>query len=330
MAGPSFRKAERAALLVRLLLMGPSGSGKTYTALEIATGLADGGTIGLIDTERSSSLRYGDLFDFDQVDLEDPTVEAYIGMFDAAADASYSVLIIDSISHAWDAVLAFVDEVAARQMSGNRFAGWKEGTPLQKRFLSAILDFPGHVIATARSKQEYVLEEDERGRKIPRKVGLAPVQRDGVEYEFDAIFDLDLSHKAIVTKSRFAPFADRVIPKPDRKLGDELRLWAAGGTGPRPLTKTEVKQLGATIHQRLAPEQVEDLSAWRTAEDIPAPGSGQFNEEHRERILGKVAELIDAAADLAAAESALPAKGAGQRAPGSETVAGGETEGAML
>lgn len=297
MTTPAFRKAERAALLVRLLLMGPSGSGKTWTALELATGLADSGQIAVVDTERSSSLRYGDLFEFDQVDLEDPTVEAYIAAFDAAADGGYSVLIIDSISHAWDAVLAYVDEVAARQMSGNRFAGWKEGTPLHKRFLSSILDFPGHVIATARSKQEYVLEEDEKGRKVPRKVGMAPVQRDGVEYEFDAILDLDLSHKAVVTKSRFAPFADRVIPKPDRKLGDELRVWAAGGTGARPLTKTEIKRLAAEIQGQLKPAQIEAVAAWRADQGMPAPTSGQFTEAHRDAVMAKVADLLDAAWD---------------------------------
>ena len=45
---------------------------------------------------------------------------------------------------------------------------------------------------TMRVKTEWLTEKDEKtGRMIPRKVGLAPVMRDGVEYEFDVCGDLD-------------------------------------------------------------------------------------------------------------------------------------------
>lgn len=43
-----------------------------------------------------------------------------------------------------------------------------------------------HVIATMRSKMEYAQEKDEQThRTVIRKLGLAPIQRDNVEYEFD-------------------------------------------------------------------------------------------------------------------------------------------------
>ena len=47
------------------LIMAPTGAGKTYWSLQMATELADGGKIAVIDTERSSASLYADKFEFD-------------------------------------------------------------------------------------------------------------------------------------------------------------------------------------------------------------------------------------------------------------------------
>ena len=87
-----------------------------------------------------------------------------------------------------------LDQVNKR--GGNSFTdGWgKVGTPLQNRLMDAMLNAPLHIIATMRVKSEYVIEPDERGKSVPRRIGLKEVQREGVEYEFDLVGLLDLSN----------------------------------------------------------------------------------------------------------------------------------------
>ena len=85
-----------------------------------------------------------------------------------------------------------------------------------------------HVIVTMRSKTEYVIEEIDRGGRktqVPRKIGTAPIQRSGMEYEFTIVGDLDLDHTLIVSKSRCEFIADQVIKKPDQKFfGKDPRM----------------------------------------------------------------------------------------------------------
>ncbi|MCP4708388.1 MAG: hypothetical protein GY869_07175 [Planctomycetes bacterium] len=86
-----------------------------------------------------------------------------------------------------------------------------------------------HLIVTMRSKVEYVVEEDNRGRKVPRKVGMAPVQRDGLEYEFDVVGDMDLENTLVVTKSRCSALAGAVVNKPGRQFAENFSNWLSDG-----------------------------------------------------------------------------------------------------
>ena len=94
-----FQKATKTKSKLRLAIFGPSGSGKTYSALRIAKGMSD--KIALIDTERGSASKYADRFEFDVLDLEQKNIDAYMKAIMAAQVAGYEVLIIDSLSHAW-------------------------------------------------------------------------------------------------------------------------------------------------------------------------------------------------------------------------------------
>jgi hypothetical protein len=74
-----------------------------------------------------------------------------------------------------------------------------------------------------------VIEENERGKKVPRKVGMKPEQREGIEYEFDVVADLDYDNTLTVTKTRIPALAQAVIPKPGPDVADTIREWLEQG-----------------------------------------------------------------------------------------------------
>jgi len=209
-----FQKATRQALKARVAFDGPSGAGKTWTALEWATVLADGAPIAVVDTEHGSSALYATDFAFDVLPFSPPyDPGALAAIVRQAEEHGYSVLIVDSLSHFWQGEGGTLDivDAAAERAKGNRFVGWKTGTPALRNLIDVILAADLHVIVTMRSKMEYVLDEGSDGRTRPRKVGMAPVMRDGIEYEFTVVGDLDLDHKIVVSKSRCSALADLVV-----------------------------------------------------------------------------------------------------------------------
>lgn len=227
-----FKKAVKAESKLRLAIAGPSGSGKTFTALSIATALS-AGPVALVDTEHGSASKYAGLFEFDVAEMNPPFhPDKFIRAIQEAQSAGYAVLIIDSISHAWSGtggVLDLVDEAAKRSKSGNTYMAWKEGTPVQNRLIDAIVQSGIHIIATMRSKTEYVLVDVGNGKQAPRKVGMAPVQRDQFEYEFDVVFDMDIENNAIVSKTRCPALTGRVFAKPGQDVAVILREWLSDG-----------------------------------------------------------------------------------------------------
>jgi len=234
MSAFQFKKATKSQSKLRLGLVGPSGSGKTFTALQIATGL--GGSIAVIDSERGSASKYADLFDFDVLELQTFSPKTYVNAIKAAIQARYDVLIIDSLSHAWEGVGGALDTVdkKATQAGANSFTAWKDVTPMHREMVEAILACPCHVIVTMRSKMDYVLEEQQRrgGKKVmvPKKVGMAPIQRQGMEYEFDVVCDLDEEHLLRVTKTRCPEIDEARAVKPGAAFVHPLLTWLGEGT----------------------------------------------------------------------------------------------------
>jgi hypothetical protein len=230
-----FTKATKRKARARIALAGPSGSGKTYSALSLATHL-NAGSIALLDTEHGSASKYADIFDFDALDMAPPYhPDRFVEAIAAAAAAGYGVLILDSLSHAWNGsggLLEIVDEIGRRLRSQNSFAAWKDATPIQNRLVEAMLTAPLHIIATMRSKQEYVLEQVERnGRTVtqPKKVGMAPVQRDSFEYEFDIFAEMTVENDLIISKTRCPLLAGRVFPKPGIEPARTIAEWLSSG-----------------------------------------------------------------------------------------------------
>src|SRR5260221_3704877 len=86
-----------------------------------------------------------------------------------------------------------------------------------------------------RTKTEWILDRDERtGKTMPRKVGLAPVMRDGIEYEFDVCGEMDQENTLIITKSRCPKLTGGVFLKPGREVAEILKEWLDGPPPPLP------------------------------------------------------------------------------------------------
>src|SRR3569623_1416884 len=224
------RATKRRAKL-RLGMSGPAGSGKTYSALLLAGGL--GQRIGLIDTEHGSGDLYADLLPqgYDVLPLTPPFSPArYIEAIHALEQAGCDVIIVDSLSHAWNGEGGSLDRQGKiADKSGNSWPAWRQVTPEHNALVEALLQSPSHIIATMRAKTEYVQERDERtGKNVVRKIGLAPVMRDGIEYEFTVFLELDQQHMAYVGKDR-PRLLDGTIFKPSVEIGRQLLEWLDAG-----------------------------------------------------------------------------------------------------
>lgn len=222
----AFVKAKKEKIWTKILLGGSSGSGKTYSALRLATGLAKkcGSGIAAIDTEAGRIRYYANEFDFSDMQLTEPfTPEKYIEAINDAVSSGFKVLIIDSISHEWNYCVDIHDK-----MPGNSWTNWSKVTPRHDAFMEKILQAPIHIIATVRGKDEYVLEE-KNGKQTPKKVGLGFKQRDGVEYNYTATFNIAQdTHIAEATKDNTHIFEGRyeVLTEKD---GEALYDWANTG-----------------------------------------------------------------------------------------------------
>lgn len=230
------RKAERQQRKARLAIAGVSGGGKTKSALRIARGLAgEEGRILLGDTEKNSATLYADTTDFDHVDIEDYSYSTFMELIDLAEREGYDVLIIDSVSHAWQ---EFLDQHS--KMQGNSFTNWSKLTPRYNELIQRITSFSGHIICTMRAKAKY--EVDEKGK--PQKIGLEAVMRPGSEYEFDIVGVIDINHNMAIEKTRLEFLADKIITKPSEALGEEIANYLASGKkkeAPKPKPKKAEK-----------------------------------------------------------------------------------------
>lgn len=231
----AFKKANKYECKLRMALLGPAGSGKTYTALKLASFLGE--KIAVIDTEKGSASKYSDIFEFDVDELEIFSADRYIDAIKEAENMKYDVLVIDSLSHAWSGkggILDFVEIEKTKSRTQNSFTdGWRKATPKHNELVEKMLRSSLHLIVTMRVKMEYVIEEDEKThKKVPKKIGLAPVQRNDLEYEFDIVGDMDLENNFIESKTRCHTLKGKVFPEPGKDLADIISAWLKGESRP--------------------------------------------------------------------------------------------------
>lgn len=237
-----FQKAKKEKIYLKVLLAGASGSGKSYSALKLATGIANkmGGRIAAIDTEAGRIRYYANEFDFDDLQLSEPyTPEKYIEAITQAVDGGYSVLIIDSITHEWNYILDQVDKIPGT----NSYTKWGKLTPRHNKFTEKMIQSPINIIATVRGKDAYVLEQDKNGKQVPKKVGLGYTQRDGLEYEYTVTFNIDqTNHVATAQKDNTHLFENKYEMLTE-KDGEALYEWANSGEERVPTLEEKLKPL---------------------------------------------------------------------------------------
>jgi hypothetical protein len=221
----SFRKSSRTQAKIRAAITGPSGSGKTYSALLLAFGLTqDWSKIVVIDTENGSADLYAHLGEFNVITMDTPfSPERYIQAFELAEQQDVEVIIIDSLSHGWEYLLD-----VHSNMPGNSFTNWGKITPRQNKLIQKMLQSASHVVATMRTKQDYVLNQ-KNGKHVPEKVGLKTIQREGVDYEFTIVFELFMNHIARASKDRTGVFANTQELIISEETGEMIKSWCEMG-----------------------------------------------------------------------------------------------------
>ena len=266
--------AQRKRAKIKMGLQGPSGSGKTYSALLIAFGLCnDCSKVAVVDTENHSADLYADLGPYNTINLTAPhTPERYIEALEVCEKAGMEVVILDSVTHEWETLLEYHSS-----LPGNSFTNWAKVTPRHSAFVQKLLQSPLHVISTIRTKQDYVLNE-KNGKMIPEKVGLKSVQRDGLDYEFTLVFDLDSKNFASCSKDRTGLFYGKPEHKLSTETGIKIRNWCESGAIP---TATEVSQrIGDTRTIK------ELLDLYREFPQFTAALKPEFEEQKRKLLVG--------------------------------------------
>lgn len=235
---PTTARREQQKALIGFI--GSSGSGKTVSALLVAYGMMREkypdekvnvwDKIGLIDTEHQRSMLYvGQTFNdveiggFLHIDFTPPyTTERYSQAITALKDEDCEVIIIDSLSHQWTGEGGVIDEHS--NMTGNSFQNWGKLSSETTDLIKALTSNDIHILTTMRTKTEYVVEPNEKGKMAPRKIGTKPVQKDDMEYEFIINFNIDMDHVATTSKDNTGLFSDksRMLNKDS---GSQLYKW---------------------------------------------------------------------------------------------------------
>jgi energy-coupling factor transporter ATP-binding protein EcfA2 len=268
-----FKKAVKFEAKGRVALIGPAGSGKSYTSLVLAKLLAGDKRIAAVDTEHGSLSKYADLFDFDVIEPDGYSTDSWIDSLTAAEDAGYGVFLTDSLSHYWmgrDGALEFVDNASKRFK--DQMGGWKEFSPIERAMIDRMIASPCHIICTMRTKTEYVEEVNAQGKKVRKKVGLAPVQRQGLEFEFDLVAYMDDENTLITDKTRCSYYTKKTISSPKEKDFKPFSEWLQGEHRDEPIrVPVDSKTIDIGDHKQGTKEAQAFVLERKLAAVAPAP-----------------------------------------------------------
>lgn len=242
-----FSTAKRSDVKIKMALAASSGGGKTFSSLLIAKGLRAGKMeeVGVLQTEPGRAQCYLDIGEFKVLELEPPFSPAkYIEGIEAAEKIGLRCLVIDSLSDEWAGIGGALDmHSKAADAVKNSFAAWKNVTPKHEALFNKILSSKLHIIATMKKKNDYVLEINDKGKQVPRRIGVKDIQREGTEYRWMLQFDLDQENNmATVVKDNTSLFQGRPAFKITEETGAMIRDWCLGKTKKekKDVSKTEV------------------------------------------------------------------------------------------
>jgi AAA domain len=278
-----FKKATKKQSRLRFALCGPSGSGKTYSSLAIAQHL--GKSIAVIDTERGSASKYADLFTFDVCELTEFHPGRYAEAIKAADADGYEVIIIDSLSHAWFAEL---------DMAQGNFSNWAKIRPLERALIDVMLGSRAHIIGTMRSKTEWVMTPttNKQGKETlqPTKVGMAPMQASGIEYEFDIAGEINLDHLLTISKSRCSTLSNTTHLNPGRDLAEQMMMWLSDGEPAPESSESKCERIRAARE-----------AAGLGSDSVKTLITTEFNQSHPSKLTSEECDRIVAMIDSMAA-----------------------------
>lgn len=311
--------AVREQIMLRAGFCGTTGSGKTYTALLLASRMVDAmglGPVYVIDTEHKSALRYAysarskQGFRFKHVPMpeDDCSPAAYLAAVEYCEDQGAGVIVIDSLSHMWNGiggVLEQVDRTTANSRSKNQFSeGWKEWTPIHARAIERVMQARVHVIITLRAKAEWVIQENDRGKKVPERVGLAPVAREGIDYEPDMFFTmwpqgrdtmLSVDKSRALDRPSLARGAQHKNPGDD--FAAEVMAWLSDGEPAADPLDAEVDRAVAASTSRDAFVAARAmLIEWMREHRIPRERGDAAVQEHKNRVTASTSAAAGGAA----------------------------------
>lgn len=185
MAG--FKKANPKQAALKMAMYGPPGSGKTFTSLLLAEGLArvTGKRIAFIDTEQGTDFYcqhiparevHPEAFDFDA--LYTRSLTEIISSLQTMGD-EYGVIVIDSITHEWEAAMA---AYAGRKTKAGTIPmqAWGKIKEPYKLIVNFLMSTSAHVIICGRQGNEY--EEDEETGQL-KNVGFKMKAEGETPYE---------------------------------------------------------------------------------------------------------------------------------------------------
>jgi AAA domain len=274
----SFRPAQRKNAKLRLALSGTAGAGKTYSALLMAKEF--GKKIAVLDSERGSASLYSDLVPFSVCELEEKNPAEYLKKITEAAAEGFDVLVIDSYSHSWIGALEAIDKM------GGWVRGGKTVSPLVQKLVDAVLSYPGHVIATMRSKADFAIETVD-GKAKMKKLGMATVAREGTDFEFSVMLEITTDGAVTVSKTRCPALTGGLYSREDvTKIARTLKTWLESGAALSPVDAMKERIRFADSDSRLAAllSEIKAMSQEERAE-LAAPYKSRKAELESEAAL---------------------------------------------
>jgi hypothetical protein len=235
----SFERATRKRVKIMSAFVGPSGSGKTISSLLLASAVIRkyGGELCVIETQRGQIFDYAETRfappnGFDVCSLEgNVTCEIiHAKVAEAKKIGKYSVILIDTLSKAWDGEGG---TLAQSESMGKDMIKWQQLNKPINRLVDYLAGCGMHVIITLRTKTDWVFTKEIKNDKevsVPHRIGTAPIQKKGIEYEFGNFFRMDENHQMTVERSPLTAWDKMVIDTPTIDTFEPLIEWASNGS----------------------------------------------------------------------------------------------------
>ncbi|SDJ20676.1 AAA family ATPase [Natribacillus halophilus] len=296
------KRAKRQKVKAAVAYIGASGSGKTLGMLLTAYGMMREKypdmndqeiweKIGVVDTEHERATLYADMTiqgesigQFLHVNLTAPfSADRYQEAINVLKQEDAEVVIIDSLSHAWENEGGFLD---LQQKFGGNFQAWAKVKPEIQKFVKSITANDVHILASMRTKQDYQVEESDTGKLRIRKMGLKPIQKDDLEYEFMTVFQIDQDHYAAATKDNSTMFEGQMEKiTPDH--GSKLYQWLEEGID---VKQMEEESRQSMIHS-LREKATEDEAIEKDIQELEGKAE-QSLDDMEMRLLKRVEKII--------------------------------------